>query len=147
MKTKRICFNIDLAQKIQAGKAAGRIATMDGKPVRIVCWDRNNAQFPIIALIGYDETPILYTIGGKYYYGNELANNRDLTIELPAPDFKPYDRVLVRDNGNEWHCTFYSHFDNNIGEHLCADGHYHEQCIPYEGNEHLVGTTDEPKEE
>ena len=98
MKTKRIDFDIDLAKKIQAGEAQGRIVTRDGQPARVICWDRKD------------------------------------------------ERVLVRDNGSEWICTFYSHFDSEVGEHMCADGHYHEHCIPYEGNEHLVGTTGEPKE-
>ena len=148
MKTKRIDFDIDLARKIQAGEAQGRIVTRDGLPARVICWDRHNPK-PIVALIenetGNEDQICTYGIDGKYY--SEKKEYIDLLIEAPVPQFQPFDRVLVRDNSNEWHCTLYSHFDNNIGEHLCIDGLYHDYCIPYEGNEHLVGTTDEPKED
>lgn len=45
---------------------------------------------------------------------------------------------------NEWMCDFYSHYDNETEYHFCVGGRY-ECCIPYEGNEKLLGTTDEPK--
>ena len=39
-------------------------------------------------------------------------------------------------------------FDNLLRDwHFCQDGHGWLYCIPYEGHEHLVGTTDKPKEE
>lgn len=53
---------------------------------------------------------------------------------------KPFDKVLMRSsNAREWVATFYSHKNNNnfYGCGMCCD-----QCIPYEGNEHLLGTTD-----
>lgn len=57
---------------------------------------------------------------------------------------KPFDKVLVRESDEDfWSITMYSHF--------AADKHYpfvtifvsYPQCIPYEGNQHLLGTTDE----
>ena len=55
--------------------------------------------------------------------------------------FKPFDKVLVRDWENQkWHCNIYSHYScNSHYPHVCADGGY-KFCIPYEGNEHLLGT-------
>lgn len=148
MKTKRIDFNIDLAKKIQAGEAQGRIVTREGQPARVICWDRKDEYYTIVALCDndVDEEMETYTTKGRSSRANEMCN--DLFLEVPddTPQFQPYDKVLVRDNGREWICTFYSHFDSEVREHVCASGHYHEQCIPYEGNEHLVGTTDEPKE-
>ncbi|MGL5913101.1 MAG: hypothetical protein ACRCZB_02965 [Bacteroidales bacterium] len=59
--------------------------------------------------------------------------------------FKPFDKVLVRDyEGVEWECSFYSHKverDSYVYKCLGSSWNY---CIPYEGNEHLAGTTDEP---
>lgn len=54
---------------------------------------------------------------------------------------KPFDKVLVRDWENQkWHCNIYSHYScNSHYPHVCADGGY-KFCIPYEGNEHLLGT-------
>lgn len=56
--------------------------------------------------------------------------------------FKPFEKVLVRDGiGHIWNCALFSHMlDDNF---RCVGGLW-QQCIPYEGNEHLVGATDSP---
>lgn len=57
---------------------------------------------------------------------------------------KPFDKVLMRSsNAREWVATFYSHYSNNkfYGCGMCCD-----QCIPYEGNEHLCGTPEDCNE-
>lgn len=61
------------------------------------------------------------------------------------PQFKPFEKVLVRDSeSGKWECTFYSHFDSKGRyNHNTISGMY-VMCIPFEGNEHLVGTTKNP---
>lgn len=63
------------------------------------------------------------------------------------PQFKPFEKVLVRDSeADKWECTFYSHFDSKSKgryNHNTISGVY-VMCIPFEGNEHLVGTTKNP---
>ena len=61
------------------------------------------------------------------------------------PQFKPFEKVLVRySESTKWRCTFYSHFEpNGIYHHNTVSGSY-AMCIPFEGNEHLVGTTKNP---
>lgn len=60
-------------------------------------------------------------------------------------NFKSFDKVLVRvDNNTDWACDLYSHYVDNLKMHCCVGGLY-SQTIPYEGNEHLLGTTDSPK--
>jgi hypothetical protein len=60
-------------------------------------------------------------------------------------EFKPFDRVLVRDaNDDVWRIQFYSHPYEDF--HACLNG-VHWQCVPYEGNENLLGTTDSPESE
>lgn len=64
--------------------------------------------------------------------------------------FKPYDRVLVKQCDDAvWGCKFYSHWIGDLYEHMTTDGISvdDEDILPYEGNEHLVGTTNEPNEE
>lgn len=59
--------------------------------------------------------------------------------------FEPFEKVLVRDNERfKWKCAFYSHFEpfSNYS-HVTSTGTY-TMCIPFEGNEHLVGTTKNP---
>ena len=57
---------------------------------------------------------------------------------------KPFDKVLVRDHlSDNWRANLFSHIDKN-GEYYCiwASWNY---CIPYKDNEHLLGTTNDPK--
>lgn len=59
--------------------------------------------------------------------------------------FKPFDKVLVRDDDSDiWDCNIFNRIDED-GAYLCIDYEYWEQCIPYEGNEHLLGTTNKPE--
>ena len=61
---------------------------------------------------------------------------------------KPFNRVLVRDEGGVWDCDFFSYIRNRDIHHpyvtiaSCCD-----LCIPYnDDTKHLVGTTDEAPE-
>lgn len=66
------------------------------------------------------------------------------TNTRPKPQFKPFEKVLVRDGDQyEWQCNFFSGMDKE-NFYLCVSARW-EQCIPYEGNEHLLGTTNEPE--
>lgn len=58
--------------------------------------------------------------------------------------FEPFQKVLVRDNENqEWRANFFSNEHKCGGKYVCS-GFTWNFCIPYEGNEHLLGTTDSP---
>ena len=60
--------------------------------------------------------------------------------------FKPFDKVLVRDDDNElWATAFYSHKIDGYYPYVTASSMGFKQCIPFEGNEHLVGTSNSPK--
>ena len=65
--------------------------------------------------------------------------------------FKAFDKVIVRDKDIflKWTCDFYSHYDNDIKHHVTSTMTklQDDDILPYEGNEHLVGTTDSPDEE
>lgn len=66
-------------------------------------------------------------------------------------EFKPFDRVLVRDADDEtWAAGIYSYYVDEKGcrkKHgVCGNDYGYEQCIPYEGNEDLWMTTNKPKE-
>lgn len=59
--------------------------------------------------------------------------------------FKSFEKVLVRDSeSDKWRCAFYSHFEPKGIYHYCTTGWMYAMCIPFEGNEHLVGTTKNP---
>ena len=66
----------------------------------------------------------------------------DITI------LKPFDKVLVRlDNDNQWYATWFSHIDERqesfCRRYVTVSGKSYTQIIPYEGNEHLLGKTDD----
>lgn len=55
--------------------------------------------------------------------------------------FKPFEKVLVRDTYDDmWRASFFSHIKEDDGRYVttCLTWKY---CIPYEGNESLLGTT------
>lgn len=65
--------------------------------------------------------------------------------EEPEHEFKPFDHVMVRDDDEQhWICDIFSNVEED-GTFCCVGGTW-SQCMPYEGNEHLVGKTDKPKE-
>ena len=58
-------------------------------------------------------------------------------------ELKPFDKVLVRhQKTEEWSANIFSHTDktDEYHDYVCVNGRW-EFCIPYEGNESLLGTT------
>lgn len=67
---------------------------------------------------------------------------------MEGKKFKAFDRVLVRDKDDErWQAAFYDQYlaDEEKYPHHVISGACFTQCIPYAGNEHLLGTTDSPE--
>lgn len=61
-------------------------------------------------------------------------------------EFKPFDKVICRDDYSEWFVDMFSHIDKN-GLYACI-GHVWNYCIPYnDQTAHLLGTTEDYKEE
>ena len=64
----------------------------------------------------------------------------------PKYEFKPFDKVLVRnEDDKEWHISLFAReiVDDSDGlsyKHECSNGTLWDCCIPFEGNEHLLGT-------
>lgn len=61
---------------------------------------------------------------------------------------KPFDRVLVRDEGKYWDCDLFSYISNrNIHHSYATITSFYDFCIPYnDDTKHLVNTTDEAPE-
>lgn len=81
-----------------------------------------------------------WTIKIKQQDNYELVPNKfDITT------LKPFDKVLVRDhNAQEWVASLFSNYNEpKKYKYICVNGSGYAQCIPYEGNEHLFGTTDD----
>lgn len=82
--------------------------------------------------------------GGKYNL--ETLQVEPIKVAEPKCSFKPFDKVLVRYGNGIWGATFFSRCDNKSAwAYVCVDCINWEQCIPYEGNEHLLGTDKSPE--
>ena len=96
-------------------------------------------------------------IDGDYYYDitRNIANRLFIKFqdewELVPNKFdistlKAFDKVLVRDDNNSaWINTFFGFYDTvtNKKYPFIAGSVNWSQCIPYEGNQHLLGTCDD----
>ena len=63
-------------------------------------------------------------------------------------EFKPFDKVLVRDFGEDnWDIDFFQEIggEDIDFKYICLSNEWN-FCIPYEGNEELLGTSNSPKE-
>lgn len=59
--------------------------------------------------------------------------------------FKPFEKVLVRDTYEDvWRASFFSHIKENDGRYVTTYVTW-KFCIPYEGNEYLLGTRNNPE--
>lgn len=69
-------------------------------------------------------------------------------METKHKEFKPFDKVLVRcEVGYRWCPALYAFYDGEYHVTTDSNGYEDNDILPYEGNEDLVGTTDEPDEE
>lgn len=82
--------------------------------------------------------------GGRVYFMHQddwelVPNKFDITT------LKEFDKVFVRDNNTqEWVISFFSHCNGlEIYKYSCINGHGYAQCVPYEENKHLLGTTND----
>lgn len=86
----------------------------------------------------------LYESGYTY---NVITNSLEKIKKFDITTLKPFDKVLVRDtNGQVWTADLFSHIINknpNLKITFVCVGHYPNQCIPYEGNKHLLGTSND----
>ena len=78
-----------------------------------------------------------------------LNHEVELYKQAPKHEFKPFDKVLVKiyegDRCDErWVCDIFSHIEGKYVV-LISGAYENLEMIPYEGNEHLVGTTNNPE--
>ena len=61
-------------------------------------------------------------------------------------NFKPFEKVLARNCKEEpWHIDFFEKYKNLTAFPYACMTRLWAECIPYEGNEHLLGTTNNPE--
>lgn len=78
---------------LERAKAGEPVCTRDGKDVRILCYDRNKDFYPIVALMGSDESLMTYTSNGKYNKAVE-SSNTDLMMKVETKE--PFIYVEIK---------------------------------------------------
>jgi hypothetical protein len=115
----------------------------------VVVSDDGPGDYPIA--VGFNDGTSSYTENGKrfasrlptlYHAGTQIIPAPEPKRKPPCP-FKPFDRVLVRDREDIcWTAALFSHKEEAAYfKYITTNGIRFLCCIPYEGNEHLVGTT------
>lgn len=98
-----------------------------------------------------DEQKTLFIAAAEKHYGGkynpETLQVEPVKVSKPMCSFKPFQKVLVReDKYDAWKADFFSNYDesNEYAPYICVSDLY-KFCIPYEGNQHLLGTTNNPR--
>ena len=100
--------------------------------------NRNDAGVPILSCSNNMSAFMAY--GGREIKVDDILNT---PVE---PEFEPYQKILGRDKNTEvWKCDLFGCYDSSLPFHpyICV-GKIYKEIIPYEGNEHLLNTTDDP---
>ena len=73
--------------------------------------------------------------------GKRWDSDKKSIVDLkPKVELKPFDKVLIRDfESQAWRVSFFGYKDSD--SYYCCNGCSWNQCIPYIGNESLLGTT------
>lgn len=148
---------INVAEKLKDCPKGTKLYSPLFGEVELVRIDMRNPRFSIIVKVSEDGIPysnVTFTAEGKWYDIEQSKcllfpskDNRDWNkFNLPVNTLKPFDKVLVRDGIDEkWTISLFSYHDkeNQTFPYVCASGRY-VRCIPYKGNEHLLGTPNTP---
>lgn len=103
MKTnyKQIPFNIELAKEITNKETKGRITTLDGREVRIICWDKKPIEeYPIVVLATNDcgsEMLFSCTEEGLVINYPNYKSRDNLILEIPTYH-KDYSNFIPQKN-------------------------------------------------
>lgn len=151
---------INIAEKLKDCPKGTKLYSPLFGEVELVRIDMENRVFSIIVKVLDIRIPYSsasFTAEGKCHNVEQSEcllfpskDNRDWNkFNLPANTFKPFDKVLVRDDINgKWLPSIFGYYEDEIDTHfpyVCLNGRYC-YCIPYEGNEHLLNTPKSPKD-
>lgn len=167
-KMVTIPFDLETAKRIREGKISGRIVTEKGRDrAEIVYEDDLCNTYPLLVVI--HSIPV--STGWFSSTGEALSGSNNLLLEVPEYttfkteeylkrffgieekpkyDFKPFDKVLVKyyeDDNWEGNLFIRTITDDQDGEtkYECLNGVVFVHCIPFEGNECLLGITENPE--
>lgn len=114
-----------------------------GDRIKAIC---NNNQYDIKELTDTHYT--LVEVEYKFKYTEPISEDKKWELvpnKFDITTLKPFDKVLVRDhNAQEWVASLFSNYNEpKKYKYICVNGSGYAQCIPYEGNEHLLDTSND----
>lgn len=84
----------------------------------------------------------------KFRYVEDIIEDKNWELvpnKFDITTLKPFDKVLTRANNDDsWVCNLYSHRIKDY--YVVLNAELAPQCIPYEQNKHLLGTTNDCNE-
>lgn len=106
----------------------------------------NNNQYDIVGLTDTHYT--LVEVENKFKYTEPIIEDKNWELvpnKFDITTLKPFEsKVLVRTDNRKWVAAFYSHYDKDASLHYCVvGGLWYKQCVPYDGNKHLLNTTND----
>lgn len=108
-------------------------------------WGKKDICCTLIHRKATDEERAEFIAATEKRYGGKY-NPETLQVESKCP-FEPFQKVLVRDDEDgTWKAGYFSNYDEDDNQlpYICV-GSLYKLCIPYEGNEHLLGTNKSPE--
>lgn len=82
--------------------------------------------------------------GGKY--NPETLQVEPVKVSIPKCSFEPFQEVLVRDSdAGIWKAAHFSHYTGEYEYPYFTTASAYKQCVPYDCNEHLLGTDKSPE--
>jgi hypothetical protein len=121
--------------------------TMRDKGVHAIAWLSEKFKLDVPIFPGFALVPASEDMKRKFFDAMDKAGYEwdGETLKKKEYQFKPFEKVLVRDGEYmKWRCALYSHFEpRGIYHHVTISCAYI-MCIPFKGNEHLIGTADNP---
>ena len=147
MKTKTIPFDLETAKKIQSGEIRGHIKDAEKFFVgEIVTFNGSNTPLPICVKFKFPDEDRIFFVGND---GVSTRIKLVLEVQCDESQFEPFEKVLCRDDDDDiWKANLFSHKAPGLSyPYYVCGGNYYKQCIAYDGNEQLVGTTNKPKNE
>lgn len=123
------------------------IDTVEDDRVTTIASVNKDSSFRLDLLVLIDYIPASEDMKKKLFDAIDKAGYTwdGETLKKKEYQFKPFEKVLVRDNETQkWRCAFYSHFEPRSAYCHVTTNCAYAMCIPFEGNEHLVNTTNNP---
>ena len=113
-------------------------------------WGKEDIYCTVIYRRATDEERAKFIAAAEKHYGGkynpETLQVEPVKVAEPKCLLKPFDKVLVRDSdAGIWKAAHFSHYIGEYEYPYFTTASAYKQCVPYDCNEHLLGTDKSPE--